>query len=219
VQPAYPVQQSVPPFAPYQPPPPPPPRGRSPYLLPLVALSAAVVVVVVAIVVVVAVKSNSNTNLQGGQTGGPSASPAASALIDSCLVGTWTITKATQQFPVTGVGNVPLSLKSGAPTLTIGPDGKVQENYHGQSKYEGSAGGHTYTLDVSGTATYTIRTANGTVTFSATSADGTIAGSLDGISVTSVPLSINTDPVKYTCSGSTATEHTDNFDATLTKQG
>lgn len=234
--PPYPGQPSGPPYPatpvtmPYQPGsyppapqpasyPPAPPRpggGRSPFLIPLIALCVALVIVAVGIVVVVVVKSNSNPQAQ--TSSGPTAAPGQSTAIDPCLVGTWTVSKASQQFPISGVGNVQITLKSGTQTVAIGADGTVEDDYGTDSRYEGSGGGHTYTLDVAGKAHYTVRTANSTITFIAPSANGTIAASVDGVSVTSIPLSVTSDPVHYTCSGGTATEHTDTYDATLTRQ-
>jgi hypothetical protein len=205
-----------PPGYPAHPPAPAPPGGgRSPFLIPLIALCVTLAIVAVGIVVVVVVKSNRRAEAQPGS--GPTARPQRSAAIDPCLVGNWTIIRASQQFPIDGVGNVQLTLKTGTQTLAIQADGSVEDNYGGDSRYEGSGGGHTYTLDVSGKAHYTIRTVNSTITFLNTSADGSIAASIDGISVTSVPLSVTSDPAHYTCSGNTATEHTDNYDATLTR--
>jgi hypothetical protein len=185
-----------------------PPRGRSPYLVPLIALCAALAVVVVGIVVVVVVKSGT------GQSSGNGA--RSSAVIDSCLVGTWTVTKASQEFPISGVGSVHLVAQGTTETL-IRADGTAEDNYGNDTRYEGSLSGHTYTLDVSGRVRYTIRTANGTITYVAPSAIGTVTLSVDGVKATSVPLSVSTDPAHYTCSGNTATQHTDTYDATLVR--
>ncbi|HKT05791.1 MAG TPA: hypothetical protein VJT31_40290 [Rugosimonospora sp.] len=225
----YPAQPSGPPYA-VQPSGPPyvtqssgPPYGgpapaRNPFLIPLIALCAAVVLVAAGIVVVVVVKSN-NRNQAGGTTTGPTLSPGASAAIDPCLVGTWTVTKATQQYSIAGVGTVQLAAQGATQTVVVRADGTANDDYGTDTKYQGALGGHTYTLDVTGTVSYSIRTANSTITFVSPTANGTITATVDGLGSTSAPLSISEDPVHYTCSGDTATEHTDTYDATLTKVG
>ena len=84
---------------------------------------------------------------------------------------------------------------------------------------EGALGGHTYGVEVTGTAKSTLHTANNTITFVSESVSGTIAVSVDKTPLTSAPLSLKGDPVRYTCEGNTLTEHADGFDTTLTRQG
>jgi hypothetical protein len=186
---------------------------RSPYLISLIALSVAIVVVAVAIAVVAAAKSGRRA--QANPPGGDPAASTSSA-IDPCLVGHWTVTRASQQFPVSGVGDLLITLQGGSQTSVIEADGSADDDYT-DSRYEGTAGGHTYTLEVNGTAHYMIRTANGTITFRTPTASGSITATVDGLESTSIPLSVTSDPVQYTCSGDTATEHTANFDVTLSR--
>jgi hypothetical protein len=174
----------------------------------------AVVLVAVGIVVVVALKSGNNDQAGGG---GKSAAPGASSAIDPCLVGNWTVTKASMDWTVDGVGSVVLDSQNALQTVVIRADGTADDNYGGDSKYSGTSGGHTYTLDVSGKVHYSVRTANDTLTFVDPQATGVVTYGIDGKDATSFPLSVSSDPTHYTCGGSTLTEHTETYDATLTK--
>jgi hypothetical protein len=112
---------------------------------------------------------------------------------------------------------VVLDSQNALQTVVIRADGTAKDDYGDDSKYSGTSGGHTYTLDVTGTVNYSVRTGNDTLTFVDPKADGSVLYGIDGKSATSFPLSVSSDPTRYTCSGSTMTEHTDTYDATLTK--
>jgi hypothetical protein len=195
--------------------PPPPQRGTS--LLPLIALSCLVVLLVIAIVVVVAVRSggHSDAGRQTGSSGSPTPAASASALIDSCLVGTWRTTSDAEQLNIDGVG--PVTVTGQGLLVHIQPDGTTYEDYSQATPYEGTANDHTLSISITGSVRGTIRTDAGTISFHDVTPSGTVTAKVDGTSLTSVPLAVNSDPVQYTCSGSSATEHTSQYTVDLTK--
>jgi hypothetical protein len=221
----WPVQTSAAPYpfsgppvsgSPGYPPPAPPGQRRSLVGL-LIAGSAILVVLVGAIVVVSIVRSSGHGdgNAGGTPTPGPP-SAAASAAIDTCLVGTWRATseRQTQDYP--GVG--PVQLIGQGQVTHVHADGTVDDDYAQASPYTGSYNGHAISMTVTGTVHSRITTANGTLSFHDIKANGMVSVKVDGATVGSpVPLEVSNDPVQYTCLTKTATEHTEHYDVTLTK--
>ena len=185
-------------------PPPVPPRSR--WWLPLAASSCLLVLLVVAIVVVSADKA-------GHRRSPGAAGPSASAVIDPCLVGTWTSTSDEQTIPVAGYG--PVTVTGSGAVVRINADGSDVQDYGSSSAYRAQPGGQRLEITVTGTVRGTIRTSGNKITFEGMSASGTVTAAVDGRVVTSVPLTPGTDPVTYSCVGDTLTEHGQQFDVTL----
>jgi hypothetical protein len=200
----------------YSAPPAPPARNR--FLLPLVASVAVLIVLIGAIVVLAIVRSGKHGG--GGTVAvdspGAPASTALSAAIDPCLVGTWQAASDRQQQDYPGVGAVTMI---GHGQIThVYPDGRVDDDYGPAAPYTGSYSGHTITMTVTGTVHSRITTANGTMAFHDVEPNGSVTFTLDGKPLGSaVPLSLDTDPVTYTCLNNTVTEHTSQYEVTMTK--
>ncbi len=198
-------------------PPPAPPSQRRPLFGVLIAASAVLVVLVGAIVVLA--RSGKHNEAGGGGTQTPvdtTVSTGPSAAIDPCLVGTWRATseRQTQDYP--GIG--PVLLIGQGQTSHIHADGTIEDDYSQATPYTGSYNGHSIAMTVTGTVHSRITTANGTLSFHDISANGTVTVKVDGsVAGSPVPLSVSDDPVQYTCTGKTATEHTEHYDVTLTK--
>jgi hypothetical protein len=173
-----------------------PTRGRSSFLVPLLALSATLVVLVVAIVVVVVVKSGNKGNGSGG---------TGDSLVDSCVVGDWNEKSHKESTPIEGfVGKVTFD-GSGA-VLHLKADGTGSYEYDG-TEYTGTgrrANDDTVEikLKITGTITFGYRTNNNTFSFSNMNATGSAVGFLDGQQIPgNQPLEPDTNPATYTCSG------------------
>jgi hypothetical protein len=183
-------------------------RERSRWWPALIASSCLLVVLVVAIVVIAMVKT-------GRRTAGPLAGPSASTLIDPCLVGSWRTSNEQQQLDVNGVG--PVNVTGSGVVLHIGPDGSDLVDYASAAPYLGTANGHRLQITIAGAIRGTISTSEGTITFKGMSATGTVTATVDGTVVTTIGLTPDTDPVSYTCSGDTATEHGAQYTVELTR--
>jgi hypothetical protein len=120
-------------------------------------------------------------------------------------VGTWRTSNEQQQLDVSGVG--PVNVNGSGVVLHIGPDGADLVDYASASPYTGTANGHRLVITIAGTVRGTISTSDGTITFKNMSAAGIVTAAVDGNVATSIGLTPDTDPVSYTCSGDTATEH------------
>jgi hypothetical protein len=209
----YPHQISGPPIsgAPGYPPPPPPRRS---FLGILIASIAVLVVLIGAVVVVAIVRGGKPDPTPTLAASDGTASPTASATIDSCLVGTWTASSDRQQISLDDIGSVTLIGKG--TVAHFHPDGFTEVDYDSAVPYQGSANGHTVRITVKGRSTSRISTSGNTMSFRDLKADGTLTAEVDGTSTgTSVPLELTDDPVQYTCSGNTATEHTSQYDVTF----
>jgi hypothetical protein len=90
-------------------------------------------------------------------------------------------------------------------------------DYASASPYTGTANGHRLEIAITGTVRGTIRTSDGTITFKDMSASGTVTATVDGSAATTIPLTADSDPVSYTCSGDTATEHSVQYTVNLTR--
>lgn len=186
----------------------PPVPSRSRWWLPLAASSCLLVILVVAIVVVAADKAG-----RGG-TGTPG--PSASAAIDHCLVGTWESTSDQQTIPVAGYG--PVTVTGQGTIVRIGADGSDLQDYGSSTPYTAQPSGKQLEITVTGTVKGTIRTSGNTITFEGMSANGTVKATVDGQVVTTVPLTPGTDPVSYTCTTDTLSEHGPQFDVVLRRR-
>jgi hypothetical protein len=185
-----------------------PSRARSPWWPPLIASSCLLVLLVVAVVLVAADRA-------GRRTRASSAGRPPGALVDSCLVGTWRTVTDQQRLTLTGLGRV--TVTGHGVLVRIGPDGTDRQEYAGAAPYTGDPDGHHLEITVTGAVRGTIRTAAGTITFRDMTADGTVTATVDGVTVTSVPLAVGTDPVRYTCAGDTLTEQGSQYQVTLSR--
>ncbi|OLB77549.1 MAG: hypothetical protein AUI14_15755 [Actinobacteria bacterium 13_2_20CM_2_71_6] len=183
----------------------------------LIASSVVAVVLVAAIVVLAIVRSGGKPDAHNDPTApATSVSPAASAAIDTCLIGTWRATSERQQQDYPGVG--PVILIGQGQTSHIHADGTVEDDYGSATPYTGSYNGHAISMTVTGGVKSRITTASGTLSFHDVKADGTVTVKVDGtVAGSPFPLSVSPDPVQYTCLNKTATEHTEHYDVTLTK--
>jgi hypothetical protein len=195
----------------------PPTQQRRSWVGALIAGSAVLVVLVAAIVVLAIVRSGNKHEANGPTpppTNGPSAGP--SAAIDTCLVGTWQATSEKQTQDIPDIG--PVQMTGHGQVSHIHPDGTEEDDYSQATPYTGSYSGHSLTMTVTGTVSGKITTSNGTLSFHNITASGSITWKVDGTQVGSaIPLEMSSDPVQYTCTGKTATEHTEHYDVTLTK--
>ncbi len=186
-----------------------PPKQRSPFFVPLIALSSVLALLIVAIVVVAVARSGGHDNATGG------GSPTPGATIDSCLVGTWRTTSDAEQLDIDQVG--PVTVTGQGAVIHIHPDGLTYQDYSQATPYVGTANDHALSIVVAGTVQVTISTNAGTMSFHDIKASGTVTAKVDGTTVTSTPLTLTDDPVQYTCSGNTATEHTSQYNVSLAR--
>ncbi len=203
--------------APYQPMPagPPPTKQRSGYVIPIIALCSVMALLVIGIVVVVLVKHGSKS------TGGGGGTTTASGL-DKCLVGTWKVSSYETTIPFDNVGSVDFTASSLQEVFTINADGTATDNYGTQDSPTvliGTSADHDYKINIYGTVTYTIKSANDVLSFSQATADGELELFTDGASSGTIDLKISNDPTPYTCSSTTLTQTTEDFTATATKSG
>jgi hypothetical protein len=195
---------------------PPPQQGRRPVMLILIGAIAVVVLLIGAIVVVALARSGKGGGTPVADNSKAGTSPSAAAAIDPCLVGTWQATSEHQQQDYPGVG--PVTLIGQGVVTRVHADGTANDDYSKASPYTGSYNGHSITMTVTGTVQARITTANGTLTFHDPQANGTVSYKVDGQPVGSpIPLEVTGDPVQYSCQGKTATEHTTQYDVTMTK--
>lgn len=192
----------------------PPQRGRS-FLVPLIALASTLVVLVVAIVIVAAVRGGDEEPVAGPTTSAPtSAGPTASqgaapaGDIDHCVIGTWRVTSHREDVPLDGVGKVTFIGGEDA-TLRLNADGTGETDYGSGTEFQGSTGGRTYKLEVSGRLTFDYTARSGTAKF--TDVDSNASGKLfiDGEQYGgSIPFNAEADSSRYTCSTGLLTQKT-----------
>jgi hypothetical protein len=173
--------------------------------VPLIALSATLVVIVVAIVVVAIVKSGGKKPVANEST---KPDPSASALVDECVVGTWTITSDEEDVVMDEVGKVRFTGKGGQARLKADGTGSIDYNRDGPAKFTAKYKDQPVELVVTGTVTFEYRTVNGAMSFSKMVAKGNLAMTVGGVATTNLPLDITDDPAKYTCVGDTLTQTT-----------
>jgi hypothetical protein len=203
--PGYPPQNQPPNFLA----PPPQPRSRNSFVLPLVALSVVLVVLVVAIVAVAALRSGTKKVADGS-----SASASPSSKVDTCVVGTWNITSESQDVAVEGVGSV--TFKGSGARVLLRANGTGEILYNGTT-YTGTISGHQWDLIANGSIKYDYTTSNGSMAYSNFVPTGTVVIKLDGTEATSEPMTADEDPVRYTCTGDTMTQTTNQRTVSLTR--
>ncbi len=191
----------------------PPPAKERNILVGVFALCGVLLLMVVAIVVIVVVK-------KGGDDGG--STPPVADGFDKCLVGSWRITSYETHVAFDSVGDVAFTADDLHETLKIESDGSAVDDYGTQSnptKLTGSAGTHTYSIEVYGTVAYKIKSANGVLSFSDAKPDGSLEVFVDDKSIGSQDLDVTNDPTPYTCSGSQFTQTTSDFTTSAVKTG
>ncbi|MFG2038730.1 hypothetical protein [Dactylosporangium sp. NPDC048998] len=203
--------------------------SRNKFLTPILALSGVLVVLVVAIVVVALVKKGGDDNKttpQANSTTGPAAattkaSAKPTAAIDECLVGTWTTKTYTEQMPMDGVGNVPITLQKNGSTFKFTPDGKLSQTYKDSTftanpTIQGKQ--VPITITVNATATSDVATTSGSIAYSNVQATGTINTKAPSINFDETnPFETDDNPAKYTCNGDNLTMTNSQVSLTATK--
>jgi hypothetical protein len=185
--------------------PPQPPAQRRSAFVPLIAAVSAVVVLIAAIVVVLVVKNHRSPDPT--PVAQASVSPSASTLVDSCVVGTWKVTsdQTTVDF---GGSYGKISVTNTEPyTIKMRADGTAVEDMGEATIFQGEVNNVIYTVGYSGTSTYSYRTGNGQLTINGAVAKGHWVLLVNDKTVGSGETVASNDPVQYTCSGDTMTEH------------
>jgi hypothetical protein len=140
---------------------------------------------------------------------GPKARPSSSALasptpspsstLDSCLFGTWRQT--LEQIPDTINGN-PVTLSGGFGVIqTFSPSGVNTIQYGNGATYTVHVNGNLWSEVVTGSATANYTIQDGMLLISDVIAHGTQALYENGSYNNGGPLTLNTEPDRYTCSG------------------
>jgi hypothetical protein len=166
-------------------------------------LSGTLVVLVLGIVAVL--------TLRGGSEG-------PSGVVDDCVVGTWTVTTMTMDLATDNFGTVHFTSIGEVGRVTYASNGGTVHDYGDNSQFSADVvdakGARKVSLKITGTARYDVRTANSTLTFANAQATGktTLTVSATGASST-LDLTVDTDPAKYSCQGDTLTTYTENYRA------
>jgi len=191
-----------------------PQRGRS-FMIPLVALASTLVVLVVAIVIVVAVRGDgddpiaeptNNPVTSGAPRVSASATPASD--VDECVIGTWRVTSHKEEVPIEDVGKVTFIGGEDA-TLDLKPDGTGETDYGSGTEFQGSTGGRTYKLEVSGQLTFRYTARSGNAQFTEVESDASGKLFIDGEQYGgSIPFNAEADSSTYTCSPNLLTQKT-----------
>jgi hypothetical protein len=137
-------------------------------------------------------------------------------VVERCVVGTWTVTKYTEQVPITGAGDVTFTGK-GAEVRLRG-DGTGVTDYKTGTTYTATINGVNHRLVVTGTVTFAFRTGSGTVTFSDVKADGkeTLTRDDTGESKTA-DLVGDLSPASFTCGGNAMVEWTSRYRSEMSR--
>ena len=168
---------------------------RSPFLVPLVALSGTLAVLIAAIVIVV--------QLEKGDT-------------DPCIVGTWLVTSHREDVEVPSAGRVTFTGEGAR--IVLGKDGTGRTDYGAEgTTFRGTANGKTIELTVTKTVTFRYTADGKTVTFTEVHADGEGIVTVDGREIARRPFQGGADPAAYTCEGDRLTERTDLYEVVLTR--
>lgn len=189
------------------------PKPRSPFVIPLVALSATLAILVVAIVVVVLVRSASDPS---DPVAGPSSEASTDPGVDSCVVGRWRVTSHEERVAIDSVGNVTFTGGDGT-EIRLNADGTGVTDYGEGTEFEGTVSGRTVTLVLSGTVSFRFQTANGTVSFSDTTSEAEGVVKVDGDEIGREPFEASDDPAKYTCSDTELTESTNLYEIVMAR--
>lgn len=185
------------------------PRARSPFVVPLAALSATLIVLVVAIVIVVTTRSG-----DGGGTGSPGGTTLAG--LDGCVLGNWLVTSHKERVPVQGQGEVPFTGQGARVRLLA--DGTGLTDYGRGTDFTGTVNNKQVRLTISGTVGYRFQTANGTVSYSQLEADAQGVVRVDGVEIGRQPFEGSADPAEYTCAGDKLTQSTDKYEVLMERQ-
>ena len=147
---------------------------------------------------------NGQTRNVARPTAGPSSrasgspAPSPSSTLDSCLVGTWK--QALEQIPDTINGN-PVDLSGGYGMIeSFASDGIATVQYSGTT-YTVKVNGNLWSEVITGSATYDYTTQDGMLLSSDVNTHGTQDLYENGSYNNGGPLSLNTQPARYTCSG------------------
>lgn len=134
-------------------------------------------------------------------TARPATSPSPSSALDPCLFGTWIGT--SDDLPGT-VSNQPVTYTSpGGPTQIFRPDGVNILEFGPWATETAHVNGNTWTEVYTGRATVHYETVNGELLSSDISAQGTQTLLENGSYNNGGPLTLNTQPDRYTCSATT----------------
>ena len=186
-----------------------PHRHRGPLAVPLVALSTTLVLLVVAIIVVMIFRDKGTTK---------------AALVDSCVVGSWTVMNMTMDVSTENFGIVHFTNVGSVGKVNYTSDGKAVHDYGDNTQFVADVTDAAVTkkvnLKVTGVAKFDFRTANSTMSFSNAQANGktTLTVVATG-AASSTALDVSTDPAKYSCQGDTMTVYTENYRAESHRDG
>lgn len=169
---------------------------RSPFLVPLIALSGTLAVLVAAIVIVVQIRKSDK---------------------DLCIVGTWLVTSHREDVEVPGAGKVAFTGQGAR--VTLRPDGTGRTDYGtAGTTYRGTANGRTIELTITKTVTFRFAADGTTVRFTDVQADGEGIVTVDGREVVRRKFQGGADPAEYTCAGDRLTERTNLYEVVLTRE-
>ena len=128
-----------------------------------------------------------------------SPSPSPSSTLDPCLFGTWKVVMEDISDTVNGY---PVTLVGGIGAVTIyRPDGTTEDDYGIRTAWTTQLNGNTWTQVATGRDSARYQVQNGTLLWSDVSAHGTETLYENGSYNNGGPLSPNTQPARYTCSG------------------
>jgi len=189
-----------------------PPAKQRSLAVPIIALCSVLALLVIGIVIVGISRSGGHKGTTGTTASG----------LDRCLVGKWRVTSSTIKVPLEGVGNVDFTLDSSSNyTFTTDEDGQSVDDYgteENPATFVASDGGTDYQYLVWGTFTYTLRSANGVLSFENGHGDGKYAWVVDGDRQSPYTRSDdNGDPTPYTCTSTTLTQKTNDFEGIATR--
>jgi hypothetical protein len=138
-----------------------------------------------------------------------SALPPSSAVIDSCLVGTWREVSNESNLNLTGAGGARARVRGAGRTLTFRADGTEFVDYGGGVRKSGrSADGVLVEQTITGTVEYRVSTRDGILSFLLL-ADDTKIEYRSGGRVVAEGTFGESSPVSYTCVGDTHTQAQD----------
>jgi molecular chaperone DnaK len=163
-------------------------------------------------------RTHNNARLTAPGSSAPSSpGPNPSSSLDSCLLGTWKQT--LEQIPDTINGD-PVAMSGGYGMIEIfSPDGAATVEYGGGTTYTATVNGNLWSQVVTGTATYDYTIQDGMLLSSDVNAHGTNNLYENGSYNNGGPLSLNTEPARFTCSGDSLQIFSPNGDSEdLTRQ-
>ncbi len=178
-------------------------RPRRSLALPLTALAATLVILVIAIVVATATRNNGK---------------GTTSLVDSCLVGTWTVSTMKVDIRTAELGTVNFTNVGEAGRMRFDPDGTGYHDYGegGGVEFTADAGtGSTVrkvSLKVTGIVRYHVRTEDSTVWYQDTRTVGAATLTVVDTGTTSpVEFGVHGEPARYSCHSDTLTTFTEDY--------